>query len=326
VFDFLKKKLKSVFAKKQPVKQKTGGEGSVKTRERKGLLKRISDRVTKKRINESDFNKIFNEVELILLQNNVALEVVERVREELKKNLLNKEVTRTQVSKSIKKSIKDVLENTLLEVSEKDFLEKVKSSSPCVILVVGVNGSGKTTTIAKLCKYFQDKGLSCVLSASDTFRAASIEQLSVHARALGVKIIKHDYGADPAAVAFDAVQHAKANNVDVVLIDTAGRQQTNINLMEELKKIDRVSKPSIKIFVGDSLTGNDVINQAIKFKEAINYDYVILSKADVDEKGGAILSISYVTRTPILFLGVGQGYEDLKHFKKKGVIEDLIKE
>jgi fused signal recognition particle receptor len=170
---------------------------------------------------------------------------------------------------------------------------------------------------------FLKNKLSCVLAASDTFRAASQEQLQVHADKLGVKMIKHDYGADPAAVAFDAIKMAKAKNIDVVLIDTAGRLHSNINLMDELKKIERVAKPDITIFVGESITGNDCIEQAVKFNEAIDFDAIILTKADVDEKGGAAISVSYVTKKPIIYLGTGQKYEDLKAFDPKIIIESL---
>lgn len=157
-------------------------------------------------------------------------------------------------------------------------------------MFVGINGTGKTTTIAKMAKHFLDKGLTPVIAASDTFRAGAIEQLTHHAEKLGVKIIKHEKGADPAAVAFDAVEHAKAKGKDVVLIDTAGRMQTNVNLMDEMAKIKRVVKPDLIIFVGDSLTGNDAVEQAIKFNESVGIDAIILTKADADAKGGAAIN------------------------------------
>ncbi|MBW2964023.1 signal recognition particle-docking protein FtsY, partial [Candidatus Woesearchaeota archaeon] len=188
---------------------------------------------------------------------------------------------------------------------------------------VGINGSGKTTTIAKMAKYFMNNNLKTVLVASDTFRAAAIQQLEEHANNLGIKIIKHDYGSDPAAVAFDGIKYAEAKGIDVVLIDTAGRLHSNTNLMDEMKKIMRVANPDMKIFVGESITGNDCIEQAQQFNDAVDLDGIVLSKADVDEKGGAAISVSYVTGKPILFIGTGQTYESLQRFDKRVVLENL---
>ncbi|MBL7056474.1 signal recognition particle-docking protein FtsY, partial [Candidatus Woesearchaeota archaeon] len=184
-------------------------------------------------------------------------------------------------------------------------------------------GSGKTTSIAKVANMLKNNKFSCVLAASDTFRAASIEQLEYHGKQLGIKVIKHDYQSDPAAVAFDAIKHAKAKEIDVVLIDTAGRLHSNSNLIEEMKKIIRISKPDLKIFVGESITGNDCIEQAKAFNDAVGIDGIILTKADVDEKGGAAISVSYVTKSPIMYFGVGQEYIDLKEFDSNMVVEGL---
>ncbi len=191
------------------------------------------------------------------------------------------------------------------------------------MVFVGVNGCGKTTTIAKLAKQLKDKGVSSVMAASDTFRAAAIHQLEEHANAVGVKLIKQDYGSDPAAVAFDAVRHAEAKNIDVVLIDTSGRMHSKANLMEEMAKIVRVAKPDLKVFVGEATTGNDAVEQAKRFNEVIEFDGIVLAKADIDEKGGAAISISYVTGKPILALGTGQGYDDLVAFDVAKVIKSL---
>ena len=201
--------------------------------------------------------------------------------------------------------------------------EKRKANKPLVIVFVGINGSGKTTTIAKMAKYFMNNDFKIVMVASDTFRAAAIQQLEEHANNLGVKMIKHDYGSDPAAVAFDGIQYAESHGIDVVLVDTAGRLHSNVNLMDELKKIIRVSKPDLKIFIGESITGNDCVEQAQKFNEAVGIDGIVLSKADVDEKGGAALSVAYVTGKPILFLGTGQEYGDLQKFDKSVVLSNL---
>ena len=186
-----------------------------------------------------------------------------------------------------------------------------------------INGSGKTTTIAKIAKLLQENRLKVVIAASDTFRAAAIHQLQEHADRLGVKLIKHDYGSDPAAVAFDAIKYAEAHGIDVVLIDTAGRLHSNVNLMAEMEKVARVAKPDLKIFVGESITGNDCVEQARSFNNAIGIDGIILAKADVDEKGGAAISVSYVTKKPILYLGTGQEYDDLEPFSAEAVVDSL---
>jgi len=196
-------------------------------------------------------------------------------------------------------------------------------SKPYTLCFVGINGSGKTTTIAKVAKLLLNNNLSVVLAAADTFRAAAIDQLQIHADNLGVKLIKHDYGSDPAAVAYDAIAHAKSKNIDVVLIDTAGRMHSNINLTDEMKKIIRVANPDLKVFVGESITGNDCVEQAKTFNEAIEIDAIILSKADVDEKGGAAVSVSYVTGKPIIYIGIGQEYEDLKKFNSDEILNNL---
>ncbi|HHE36710.1 MAG TPA: signal recognition particle-docking protein FtsY, partial [Candidatus Woesearchaeota archaeon] len=200
---------------------------------------------------------------------------------------------------------------------------KKKKEKPYIIAFIGVNGSGKTTTMAKIAHMLIQHRLSVVFAASDTFRAAAIQQLEEHAKKLGVKMIKHEYESDPAAVAYDAVQHARARNIDVVLIDTAGRLHSNDNLMNELKKLVRVNKPDLKIFVGESITGNDCIEQAKLFNQAVGIDVIILAKADVDEKGGAAVSISYVTKKPIIYLGTGQKYEDLAEFKPELVMKSI---
>ena len=225
------------------------------------------------------------------------------------------------MSNELKKAIENIL------INPPNFLKEIKDSldkkSPFVILFAGINGSGKTTTIAKVANYLKKNKFSVCLAAADTFRAASIEQIGQHADNLKVPLIKKDYGSDPASVGFDAINYAKKNKIDVVLIDTAGRMQNKDSLMKEIEKIARVNKPDMKIFLGESITGNDATEQAKSFDEAINITGIILSKADIDEKGGTAISVSSVTGKPILFLGTGQEYDDLEVFDKDKLIKKL---
>ncbi|MBI2449549.1 signal recognition particle-docking protein FtsY [Candidatus Pacearchaeota archaeon] len=288
---------------------------------KKGLLAKVKDKFIKTEINESHFGRLFPELEEILLENNVAFNVVSSVKEMLKEKIMGKSVKTNEISSFIKEQLKEVVSEILVEPF--DILKRAKENKPYIILFFGINGSGKTTTIAKLAKLFLNNKLSVVLAASDTFRAASIEQLAQHAQKLGVAIIKHDYGADPAAVAFDAIKHAKSHNKDIVLIDTAGRMHTKENLIREMEKIVRVTKPDLKIFVGESITGSDLLEQLKIFHSGVGIDAVILTKADVDEKGGTALSVGHITGKPILFLGIGQKYTDLEPFTKKKILESL---
>ncbi|MBC7118641.1 signal recognition particle-docking protein FtsY [Methanothermobacter tenebrarum] len=300
----------------------------VKEEPEEGKGSNIFSFIREKTISEKDIEDILWDLEMSLLESDVAIDVAEKITDELKNQLVGKKVKRSTdiieyTQEAFKNSIRDIL-----TVNGKDMdsilQEKQNKKEPFIIMFVGINGTGKTTTIAKMAKYFLDRGLKPVIAASDTFRAGAIEQLTHHAEKLGVKIIKHEKGADPAAVAFDAVEHAKAKGKDVVLIDTAGRMQTNVNLMDEMAKIKRVVKPDFIIFVGDSLTGNDAVEQAIKFNESVGIDAIILTKADADAKGGAALSIGYVINKPIIFLGTGQGYDDLIEFKPEWMIHQLF--
>jgi fused signal recognition particle receptor len=277
-------------------------------------------------LTETNFEDIFSELEFSLLESNVALEVVETIKAKLKSELVGKELKKDKIDLTIKESLKNAISEILIE--PENVIEQIKehkktTKKPYKILFFGINGAGKTTSIAKLCHLLQKNKLSCILAAADTFRAASIEQLELHGNKLGIKVIKHTYGSDPSAVAFDAIKYAETNKIDVVLIDTAGRMHTKDNLLKEMEKICRVTQPNLKVFVAEAVAGNDATEQAKAFNEMIGIDGSILSKTDVDEKGGAILSISYITKKPILFLGVGQRYEDLELFNKKKVIENL---
>ncbi len=211
-----------------------------------------------------------------------------------------------------------------MDIPKVDLKGVIKRNKPFLFLFLGFNGSGKTTSLAKIGNYLKNKGFSCVFAAGDSFRAASIEQLEEHGRRLNVGVIKHKYGADSAAVIFDARKHAEAKGIDVVLADTAGRSHTNRNLMDELKKVCRVNKPDLKILVIDSLVGNDAVPQAKMFDEAVGVDAVMFTKLDVNEKGGAILSVAQTLKKPILFLGTGQDYSSIKTFKPQEFIENII--
>jgi len=290
--------------------------------EKKGFFGKIKEAITTKKISEKQFDEMFWDLELALLENNAAVEVIEKIKADLKGDLVDKPIPRTKVQETIVGSLRKSIVD-LFPVEPPDLLRMVKQKKPYVICFVGVNGSGKTTSIAKVAHLLKSRGLSVVLAAADTFRAAAIDQLQLHADKLGIKLIRHDYGSDPAAVAFDAIKHAQASGKDVVLIDTAGRLHSNTNLMDEMKKIMRVAKPDLKLFVGESITGNDCVEQAKQFDEAVGVDGIILAKADVDEKGGAAISVSYVTKKPIFYLGVGQEYADLQQFDKDKLIASI---
>jgi fused signal recognition particle receptor len=296
----------------------------LKPEEKKGFFGKIKEKIVTTKVSYDKFENLFSELELTLMENNVALEVIEKIKYDLQKNIVEKPIKRNKIEETIKNSLKNSV-GDLFNIKKIDLLKKIKENEkrPFVIAFFGINGSGKTTTIAKISDLLKNNNLTCVLAASDTFRAASIEQLQIHADKLGIKLIKHDYGSDPAAVSFDAIKHAQAKKIDVVLIDTAGRLHNQANLMQELKKIVTVSKPDLRLFVGESIAGNDCTEQAQKFNEVIGIDGIILTKADVDEKGGAAISVSYVTKKPIVYLGVGQEYSDLKVFDSNLIVEGL---
>ncbi len=297
-----------------------------KEEEPKGFFTKITETFTKIQISEEKFEELFWELEVVLLENNVAVEVIDKIKRDLKKELMNGKVSRRGVEDLILSTLRQSI-TELFDVEKIDLINNIKkkreTGKPYIVAIIGVNGAGKTTSIAKLTHKFQKEGLSVVLAASDTFRAAAIQQLEEHANKLNVKMVKHDYNSDPAAVAFDAIKYAEAKNIDVVMIDTAGRLHSNTNLMRELEKVIRVCQPDIKIFVGESITGNDCVEQAKEFDKAVGIDAIILAKADVDDKGGAAISVSYILQRPILYLGTGQTYDDLKEFDSKLILESL---
>jgi fused signal recognition particle receptor len=266
---------------------------------------------------------------LSLLENDVALPVAEVICEDLKKRLEGVQVDRFSNPKElISSTLREILLNLLRTEKRVDLLEMAEAmrtnKRPLVLVFVGINGSGKTTTIAKVAHLLQKKGYTTLLACGDTFRAGSIEQLEIHAQRLGIPVIKHQYGSDAASVVYDAVKHARAQGIHVVLADTAGRMQTNKNLMEEVKKVIRINCPDLTIFVGDSLTGNDAVTQAEEFNRFVSMDASILTKFDADAKGGSSISITYVTKKPVIYLGNGQGYDDLIPFDPNLVVKNIL--
>jgi len=296
---------------------------------RKGLGGLLS-KVTTTELKTEKLRPILEDFKLDLIGNDVAISVADHICEEMEKRLDGVQVKRLEDRKEIvRKNLREVLLEVLTtnqEIDLRDMVDKKKKvNEPYVILFVGINGTGKTTTIAKVAKLLMKNGYSVVLACSDTYRAGSIEQLEEHAKRLGIRMIKHKYGADAAAVAYDAVNHAKAHGVNVVLIDTAGRIQTNRNLMNELEKIKRVITPDLTILTVDSLTGNDAVMQAEEFHKRVGIDGTVLTKVDADVKGGSALSVTYATGKPIIFIGTGQKYEDLKEFKPEQFTEMIVK-
>ena len=286
--------------------------------------------VREKTIQEKHVEDVLWELEMGLLEGDVAMEVATEVVDNVKENLVGKKIKRSNdITEYTFYALRDAV-SEIIDVPSKSMTEMIEEKKaqgePLVVMFVGINGTGKTTTIGKLANYYLKKGYTPVIAASDTFRAGAIEQVTYHADNVGVKIIKHQKGSDPAAVAYDAVEHARAQGKELVLIDTAGRMQTNVNLMDEMKKIKRVANPDLVIFVGDALTGNDATEQAKKFNDAIDIDGVILTKADADSKGGASLSIGYVIKKPIMFLGMGQGYDDIMEYDPEWMLNQLFSE
>src|SRR3989344_1868866 len=308
---------------KEIIVEKTIQEPIKIEEEKEGFFSKLARKLSTSTLTQEQFDELFPELEMTLLENNVALEVVDEIHKSLSKDLVGIEVKKSNVESTIINSLKETINSILIEPP--NLIEKInkKLTGPFTIIFVGINGSGKTTTIANFAHYLKQNKISCCFAAADTFRAASIEQLKEHAANLNVPIIAHQYGTDPAAVAFDAKKYAESHKIKVVLIDTAGRMYTKTNLIKEMEKIVRVSSPDLKLFIGESITGNDATQQARTFNEAIDIDGIILSKADVDEKAGAILSVSYVTKKPIYFLGTGQSYSDLTPFSKSKVLKNL---
>lgn len=296
-----------------------------------GKLKNVFSNFVKKTLTEKSLDDAISELKLLLYSNDVAVQTADEICDKLVESFKGEQVGRlTSTKKFLFETLKEIITEILTPEQEIDLIEEIKKKNsknlPYVIVFFGTNGTGKTTTIAKIAHYLKKKEISSIAVASDTFRAGAIEQLSYHMKNIGIRVIKHDYKSDPASVAYDAIEHAKAKNIDVVLVDTAGRQVTDKNLMIEMEKIVRISQPDLKVFVGDSLAGNDALYQAKEFKKHVGIDANILTKFDADAKGGAALSISFETKVPIIFIGVGQGYDDLEPFDRDLFIKNILDE
>jgi len=292
-------------------------------------LKSVAQKISTKELTQEKLDILLQELKIELLKNDVAVFAAEKVCELVAKEVVGERVGRGTKTKDV---LLDVIREAIFQILRTqetiDLLtlaqKKREKGEPFVICFLGVNGTGKTTTIAKVAHLFLKNKFTAVAAAADTFRAGAIEQLSQHMERVGVKLIKHDYKADAASVAYDAIEHARAKHINVVLIDTAGRQVTDKNLMNELAKIVRINEPDLVIFVGDSLAGNDVLTQAEEFSKNVRVDASILTKLDADAKGGSALSIAYITKKPIIFIGTGQGYEDLQPFDPEWFVKKII--
>src|SRR5918995_3692788 len=283
-----------------------------------------------KELTEKDLTKVLSELEIALLQSDIAQEVIDVLVTKLKSELIGTKLEKEQNAANI---VQIKFRNAIVEMfsrsGEVDLIKKIiekkdKRGGPFIVVFLGINGTGKTTTVAKVAHFLRKHNISVVLAAGDTHRAGAIEQISLHAEKLSLKVITQRYGADPSAVGRDAIDYAKKHHIDVVLVDTAGRMQTAKNLMDEINKIVRVVKPDIKLFIGDSLAGNDTINQAREFFEYTKFDGAILTKTDADVKGGSAISIVHATSKPIVLLGMGQSYDDIIPFSSEKFLDSVF--
>ncbi len=275
-------------------------------------------------ISEKELADALSELEIMLLESDVALPVTDAIIAHVKKELVGKH---RRIGQSVDSLVVNTLRNALLEVLGKgfDLTSYIRDHGrPVKILFTGVNGTGKTTTVAKIGDYLKKRGFSVLIGAGDTYRAGAIEQIEVHAARIGIKIIQHQQGADPSAVLFDSVQYAVSHKIDVILADTAGRFHTKANLMSQLEKIRRVMKPDLVVYVDEAIAGNDAVVRAAEFDRTVGADAVVLTKADMDSRGGAAISIAHTIGKPLMFLGTGQGYDDIVPFSPEAVVEELL--
>jgi fused signal recognition particle receptor len=295
----------------------------------KTSLNLFAERLSKTELRGKELDHIIEDLKLTLIENDVAYTVAEEICDRLRESVIGISVPRLgDTKKPVKAILYEVLTGILDGSGDAAFFKTVDAKrqlhEPCVIVFVGINGTGKTTSIAKLADLLIKRGYSVVLACADTYRAGSIEQLEEHARRIGVRTVRQSYGSDAAAVAFDAINYARSHGINAVLVDTAGRMQTNRNLLEEMRKIVRVTDPDMVILVVDSLAGNDAVEQARAFSEAVRIDGVFLTKLDADARGGSAISIARVIRKPILFAGIGQSYSDVISFDPDRIVSRIL--
>ena len=275
-------------------------------------------------VSEKNVADALSELEMTLLESDVALPVTDAIIANVRKCLVGKH---RKIGESVDALVVSALKTALLDVlgSGFDLREYILARPrPVKILFTGVNGTGKTTTIAKIGSYLKKQGFTVVIGSGDTYRAGAIEQIAVHAERLGIKVIQHKEGADPSAVLFDTVQYAQSHKIDVVLADTAGRFHTKANLMNQLDKIKRVMKPDLVVYVDEAVAGNDAVIRAAEFDRTVGADAIVLTKADMDSRGGAAISITHTIGKPLMFLGTGQTYDDILPFDPAGFVDGLL--
>ena len=286
--------------------------------------------ISQRELSEKDLDESLFDLNIALLESDVSQEVIDDLSKQIKDNLVGMKLQKNETTEQvIASTLKDNFSKILAKAGSVDLISSINAKKqnkggPFKIVFLGINGTEKTTTVAKVANLLKKSGFSIVIAAADTHRAGAIEQISSHAEKLSIKVISQRYGADPSAVSRDALEYASKHYIDVVLIDTAGRMQTAKNLMDEIGKIVKVIKPDVKLFIGDSLSGNDTINQAREFFSYTEFDGAILTKTDADAKGGSAISISYITSKPIIYLGVGQGYDDIIKFNRERFVETIF--
>ncbi|MGB9024225.1 MAG: signal recognition particle-docking protein FtsY [Candidatus Bathyarchaeia archaeon] len=295
---------------------------------RSGLSSAV-EKISKTELAGKDLEQLLQELKTTLAENDVAYPIAERICDGIRQKAASVQVTRLGDRRQpLMAIIREVLLDVLKDSGEASFFDKIEAKKqahePAIVVFVGINGTGKTTTIAKIAHLLRQRGYTVVIACADTYRTGSIEQLEEHARRVGVKTIKHTYGADAAAVAFDSINHARANGINTVLIDTAGRMQTKRNLLEEMKKIVRVASPDFVMLVVDSLTGNDAVEQGRSFSESVRIDGITLTKLDADARGGSAISLAAEIGKPVVFAGTGQAYEDLISFDPKAIVDRIV--
>jgi len=309
-----------------PAAEEEAPDLETETDQKAGLFTKLKVLVTERELilKEDDVREVLDELEIVLLESDVALPVTEEIIDHVRRDLVGRH---RKFRESPDEIVIETLRNALLDVLGEgfDLPAYIRSHErPVRILFTGVNGTGKTTTVAKVGAYLKREGFSVVIAAGDTFRAGAIEQIDIHAERLGIRVIQHKQGGDPSAVIYDAVEYARAHGLDVVLADTAGRFHNKQNLMNQLGKIRRVMKPDLVFYVDEAIAGNDAVIRAEEFDKTVGADGIVLTKADMDPKGGAAISIAHTIGKPLVFLGTGQSYDDLTPFTPAGMVADLL--